>query len=265
MAVKQAFEGQDDYTWDDFGDVDRSWDDWWYEKWESDSGIFQVRSNQSTFGIWSSPAEPTAVFSETVFGIWSSPAEPIASFSQDTFGTWSSTALPITVSSVTGNANYADAALNSNITGIFAPTVNLNFDPAVMAAIVLGSFSVDANLNAVFKDSVSAGTMFNPVQESNANFAPAALVSAFTAFNTQVSVGRYISIADPFHTIKALQETRSFKIAQELRQILAKQENRLNSLVTETREVKVKQETRAYKLKRSPFTRTDPLPRVRGD
>jgi len=262
MAVKEAFEGQDDYTWDDFGDVDRSWDEWFREKWEP-GGVFQARSNQSTFGIWSSPAEPTAVFSETVFGIWSSPAEPIASFSQDTFGTWSSTALPITVSSVTGNANYANAALNSNITGIFAPTVNLNFDPAVMAAIVLGSFSVDANLNAVFKDSASASVV--STVESNANFAPAALVSAFTAFNTQVSVGRYISIADPFHTIKALQETRSFKIAQELRQILTKQENRLNSLVTETREVKVKQETRAYKLKRSPFTRTDPLPRVRGD
>ena len=49
MAIKEAFEGQDDYTWDDFGLVDRSWDDWFADKWEP-GGVFQIKSDQTTFG-----------------------------------------------------------------------------------------------------------------------------------------------------------------------------------------------------------------------
>ena len=40
MAIKEAFDGQDDYTWDDFGLVDRSWDEWFADKWDP-GGVFQ--------------------------------------------------------------------------------------------------------------------------------------------------------------------------------------------------------------------------------
>ena len=53
MAVKEAFEGQDDYTWDDFGDVDRSWDEWFNDKWDP-GGVFQARSSKTIFGTFHS-------------------------------------------------------------------------------------------------------------------------------------------------------------------------------------------------------------------
>jgi hypothetical protein len=263
MAVKQAFEGQDDYTWDDFGDVDRSWDEWWYEKWESDSGIFQVRFSSSTFGTFSSPAELPASFSQSTFGTFSSPITSSASFSQTTLGTFSSTIFPLSQFSVSGNAIYANAALVANVPSLFTPSINVNFDPGLAASIVLGSFSVDANLNATFQTLTPTFETLTSLV-SNANFGPASAESAISAFNTQLTTARFVSIADPFHLAKALQETRLYKIIEESRVLAAKQETRVNNIEQETRVLPVDQETRVLKIKRPGFTDNTTIPRVRG-
>ena len=262
MAVKEAFEGQDDYTWDDFGDVDRSWDEWFNDKWDP-GGVFQARSSKTIFGIWSSPATPNALFSQSTFGIWSSPATPNLTFSQSTFGTWSSTAFPNPTFTITGNANFAPAVMVSAFGGLFAPSINANFAPAALVAIKLGEFSVVGNANAVFR--IDSNPTAVASLESNANYANAALVSLFSAFNTQLTTGRYVSIADPFHMAKPLQETRLYKLLRETRLIELNQETRVNSIKQETRVESVMQENRIYKIKRPEFTDNTQIPRTRGN
>ena len=262
MAVKEAFEGQDDYTWDDFGDVDRSWDDWFNEKWDP-GGVFQARTSKSIFGTFSSPATPNAIFSQTIFGTFSSPATPSAAFTQTTFGTWSSTAFPNIASTVTGNANFAPAVMVSAFGGLFTPALNANFAPAALVAIKIGQFSVVGNANAVFRPDANPSSVAS--LESNANYANAALNSLISAFNTQLSTGRYISIADPFNLFKALQETRLYKLIRETRLIELNQETRVNSIKQETRIASVEQENRVYKIKRPVFTDNTTIPRVRGN
>lgn len=262
MAVKEAFEGQDDYTWDDFGDVDRSWNEWFRDKWEP-GGIFQARTSQSTFGTWSSPATPLASFSQSTFGIWSSPATPNLTFSQSTFGTWSSTAFPNIASTVEANANFAPAVMVSAFGGLFAPSINANFAPAVMAALKFGTFTSAFNANATFRPDANPSSTTS--LESNANYAIAALNSLFSAFNTQLTTGRYVSIADPFHMAKPLQETRLYKLLRETRLIELNQETRVNSIKQETRVESVMQENRIYKIKRPEFTEITQIPRTRGN
>jgi len=262
MAVKEAFEGQDDYTWNDFGDVDRSWDDWFNEKWDP-GGVFQARSSKSIFGIWSSPATPNALFSQSTFGIWSSPATPNLSFSQSTFGTWSSTAFPNIASTVTGDANFAPAIMVSAFGGLFAPSINANFAPAALVAITLGTFNSDFNVNATFRPDSNPTAVAS--LESNANYAIAALNSLFSAFNTQLTTGRYVSIADPFNMAKPLQETRLYKLLRETRLLELNDESRVNSIKQETRIESVNQETRVLTIKRPGFVDNTTIPRVRGN
>tara|TARA_R100001463_G_scaffold120448_1_gene176508 strand:- start:555 stop:1343 length:789 start_codon:yes stop_codon:yes gene_type:complete len=262
MAVKEAFEGQDDYTWDDFGDVERSWDDWFNEKWDP-GGIFQTITSKSIFGTWSSPATPNLTFSQSTFGTWCSPATPNLSFSQSTFGTWSSTSFPNIASTVTGNANFAPAVMVSAFGGLFTPSLNANFAPAALVAITLGTFSTSSNANAIFRPDSNPTAVAS--LESNANYANAALNSAISAFNTQLTTGRYISIADPFNMAKALQETRLYKLLIETRLLELNDESRVNSIKQETRIELVNQETRVLKIKRPGFTDNSTIPRVRGN
>lgn len=264
MATKFAFEGQDDYTWDDFGDSERSWDDWFNEKWDP-GGVIQVKfSTPSIGGTFSSTVLPVATFSQSTQGTFSSPADITSTFSTSIFGTWSSTANPNPTFTIVGNAIYGNAALVSAIPGAFTPVVNANFvGTDSITVLKAGTFSITSNANTVFNAPALLPSEF--AQVTNANYANAALVSAIDAFNTQLTTARYVSIADPWNLAKALQENRLYKLTAETRLIELNQETRVNSVKQETRVKSVMQETRVYKIPKPEFVDDTQIPRVRGN
>ena len=263
MAVKEAFEGQDDYTWDDFGDVDRSWDEWFNDKWDP-GGVFQARTSKSIFGTWSSTATPIGEFSQSTFGVWSSTATPTATFTQTTFGVWSSPSNPNPTFTIVGNAIYANAALVASITDTFSPTINANFAATDSVTVLkAGTFSISGNANAVFDAPGVLPAEFTQV--TNANYENSALVATLNAFNIQLTTARYVSIADPWNLAKAIQENRLYKLPADTRLIELNQETRVNSIKQETRVEPVMQETRVFKIRKPEVTDNTTIPRVRGN
>ena len=225
MATYEAFDGQVDYSWDDFGEIDRPWDDWFGAKWDC-GGLFQN------------------------------------TFSSLTYGTWSTTSYPNPVFTIVGNLNFNPAALVGSITGAFSPVVNAIYAPAEGIVLPIGAFSLVGNGNIEFESPATLSSVFSQVSNLNVLFEG---VASWTALHSQLTEARYIVIADPYHIADTIQETRIYKLLAENKVIQLKMENRLNTINQETRVNLMNQETRVYKIKRPGFIDKTTIPRVRGN
>ena len=262
MATYEAFDGQVDYSWDDFGEIDRPWDDWFGAKWDC-GGLFQNTFSSLTYGTWSTTSTPLASFSQTTNGTWSTTAYPSSAFSQLTYGTWSSTVTPNPTFTIVGNAIYLNAALVGSITGAFSPVVNANFDPAdIFGTLHGGVFSLVGNGTVAFNAPASLSSVFSQLSNLNVLFEGFA---SWSALQSQLTEARYVVIADPYHLADTIQETRIYKLLAENKVIQLNIENRLNTVNQETRVNLINQETRVYKIPRPDFVDITVIPRVRGN
>ena len=74
-----------------------------------------------------------------------------------------------------------------------------------------------------------------------------------------------ITIADPFNTIKILQDTRTLVVPIENRTTEVLQQTRVNTITEQSRSIKVPQETRRNKIFRGVLTDRSSIPRVRSE
>jgi len=298
MAIKEAFEGQDDYTWDDFGLVDRSWDDWFADKWEP-GGVFQIKSDQTTlgkFGVHASIASSFTADFRPGFIFQSGTVSIPLAFSVSTSGAGGVTRPIIsTLQGVFTQTSDAQVSFKGNIdlTGVFSPFVNAQINVQAIQALM----AIESSLSII----PSRARLLQPET----------FASIFTLTE--------LDIADPFHSIKALQETRilktisetriatpfsearllkaigesrtksvgsetktflvtaesreknvfsesrTIKVPQETRIHIVKSKNRLNSIIEETKVLTVEAENRIITIKRPAFIDVESVPRVRGD
>ena len=232
MAIKEAFEGQDDYTWDDFGLVDRSWDEWFADKWEP-GGVFQIKSDQSTFGS---------------VGIHSNIA-----------------------SSFTTNfrAGFLFQSGTVSIPLAFTTSSNIAVTRASATASLQSIFTQTSNANVVFRGNIDITGAFSPVvtalrnvESAQINIAMVSSLAVETERLRKIILEEFANsfllqetpIADPFNAIKALQETRILKAVAETRLATPFTENRLLSALIESRIRQVGSETRSLSI--GPETRT---------
>lgn len=233
MAIKEAFEGQDDYTWDDFGLVDRSWDDWFADKWEP-GGVFQIKSDQTTFGKFG--------IHSSITGSFTADFRPGFIFQSGTVS------IPLAFSISTSGAGGVTRASVSNLTGVFTQTSNANVD---------------------FTGNIDITDAFTPIFTAVVNVKSAQLiidlVTSLTVTTSRhreltpeefasVLLFKEIPIADPFNAIKALKETRILKAVAETRLATPFTENRLLDAFIESRIRQVGSETRSLSI--GPETRT---------
>ena len=174
--------------------------------------------------------------------------------------------------------------VEADLTGTFAPalTANITYDLQDNEVTITGAFTPVLTASAItdtFADidvtaSISITPSFKPSGESaisaateldlSPTFKPAGL-AALTAFASKLTVGRLFYQADPYNTIKVLQENRVVLVPVENRQTMVMEENRVNIVGAETRAFQVPQETRRIKLRIPPYSNRFSTPRVRSE
>lgn len=271
LAGELFFGQQIDITWESFKEsefIDRTWDEWYGDAWDQGGVLFvintiaQAKGGYRAFGVASfsssfttqatstrirpGSATPSVVFTEAVNGnrIASGETSPTASFgiASDYIRIRGFTGSFTSVSSTTALGN-----------AIFGPSPN----PQAV-------FSSSTNALAVFDLGYGQTNTaaFTTASNGNADFKGG---SSVTAFNTQLTAGRLITIADPFNTIKILQDTRTLVVPIENRTTEVLQQTRVNTITEQSRSIKVPQETRRNKIFRGVLTDRSSIPRVRSE
>tara|TARA_E500000331_G_scaffold292907_1_gene289960 strand:+ start:253 stop:1059 length:807 start_codon:yes stop_codon:yes gene_type:complete len=260
-----------DITWESFKEsefIDRTWDEWYGDAWEQGGVLFVINiiakatggyralgsaTINSTFTTQATPtrirsftATPSTAFTSAVNGnrIASGETSPTASFgiASDYIRIRGFTGSFTGVSSVSALAN-AVFDPSPNLQAVFTTSTqgNVVFDLAY-GQTHTAQFSTSTNGNADFKGTISV-----------------------TAFNTQLSAGRLITIADPFNTITILKDTRTLVVPIENRTTKVLQQTRVNNITEQSRSIKVLEETRRNKIFRGVLTDRSSIPRVRSD
>jgi len=266
----------EDFNWNQFSEdgqyIDRTWDEWYGDAWDYSGVAF-------TFGIVSK-----ALGGYLAFGV--SDQSVVASQSSIANRLRDQTA-PFTFSSIASFSSLGGflATGDASITATASQTTVPNRFRDQPTPINYSSiFSETAIGNATFRPSPSFVALFTQVTQGNATYRPSRTLSAiFTqlsngnyqiaglsplnlqAFAFEFSDGALISLVDPYYTIKALQEIRTYIVPEENRIIECLSESRVNTAPTETRGIVVLQETRNYRIFTPVFKDKSSIPRTRGD
>lgn len=262
-----------DITWESFKEsefIDRTWDEWYGDAWDQGGVLFVINtiakakggyrafgqaSLSSTFTTQATPtrirsgvATPSTAFTSSVNGnrIASGETSPSASFGI--------TSDYIRIRGFTGSFTGV-----SSITALAHATFDLGYVQDIQPV-----FTTSTSANAVFDLAYGQN---NTAQFSiSANgFAQFTATSSVTAFNTTVSIGRLITIADPFNTIKITQDTRTLVVPIENRTTKVLEQTRVNTITEQSRSIKVSEETRRNKIFRGVLTDRSSIPRVRSE
>jgi hypothetical protein len=180
------------------------------------------------------------------------------------------TAAPATVEAAfaqTGSVSRFRGVSVSNqaqqFTAINTTSVNANFTSRSTVVEYTGRVTVSGNATTVFETFQTLSPAFE--QQADANYNVAVGSTSLTALYSKITVGRLISLPDPFNTIRVAQEIRTIMVPVENNTIQVLAETRVNRVITETRAIQVKQETRNYKISRPGFTDRTSIPRVRQE
>ena len=267
------YEGrQDDYTWDTFAEsafIDRTWDEWFSGKWHPGLIAF-VKSINFTCngGVVNSG---TGLFTTAV----------------DT---------SVNANKTTGFSQVKDLPATTSITSDYIRIRNVSTSPSgVFSVSSIGSklhfgegsfstaYTIGANGNVSFKETSEdynvASTLSSNATQTHSptkDLTPIASISgnanvsykagaSFSAFNTQLSYARLITIADPWNILTAPQELRTFVLPIETRLNSVLQETRVNKLISETRRLPVLEETRKIKIFKPTFSQRSSIPKVRSE
>jgi len=273
LAGELFFGQQTDITWESFKEsefIDRTWDEWYGDAWEQGGVLFVINiiaqaiggyrafggaTLSSTFTTQATPtrirpgvATPSTAFTSSVNGnrIASGETSPTASF-----GIASDY---IRIRGFTGSFTGV-----SSITALAHATFDLGYVQDIQPV-----FTTSTSANAVFDLAYGQNNtaQFSTSTDGNADFKGTISV---TAFNTTVSVGRLITIADPFNIIKVAQDTRTLVVPIENRTTKVLQQTRVNTITEQSRSIKVSEETRRNKIFRGVLTDRSSIPRVRSE
>ena len=264
---------QDDYTWDDFSEdstIDRTWNEWFGGQWHPGMIIFSKGFAVSVLGglINSGTGSYTASFTKSIN------ANKTTGFAQPKdLSTQSSIASDyIRIRNVSGGFATAFSVPNKIGSATFRGSGSYN---------TAYSFTVNANatfgptktITGAFAPSVNANVAYDIIKllaptatlQSNANVVYGPLQLEIEAFNTVLSAGRLITIADPWNILTVPVETKTFFVPVETRLINVLQETRVNTTTTETRKLQVPQETRKFTIFKPQFTNRSSIPKVRQE
>lgn len=267
----------EDFNWNQFSEdgqyIDRTWDEWYGDAWDYSGVAF-------TFGIVSK-----ALGGYLIAG--GSALSSVATQADTTCNRLRDQTAPFTFSSIASFSSLGGflATGDASITATASQTTVPNRFRDQPTPISYSSiFSETANGNATFGPSPSFVALFTQVTQGNATYRPSRTLSAIfsqlsngnyvlaqlqplnlQAFAFELSDGALISLVDPYYTIKALQEIRTYIVPEENRIIECLSESRVNTAPTETRGIVVLQETRNYRIFTPVFKDRSSIPRTRGD
>lgn len=276
VAGELFFGEPQDVTWDSFREsefIDRSWDEWYGDQWDQGGVIYSVASILQAKGGY------RAIGSATLSAAFTQQQNITIAVSKTITAenTLSGTAVYIAGGFASPTAQATAQADPDRFRGVAIDGTPLDI-PAVLtlqgnaiARFDLGyvqdiqpQATVQTQANVVFDLAYgqSIGAAFAQSTDANALFSPSLGLSAF---NTQLSAGRIITIADPWNILTVPLETRTLVIPEDSRVIKVLQESRLNTVIAETRGLRVPQETRKYKIFKPVFTNRSSLPKVRSE
>ena len=297
MAVKEAFQGQDDYTWDDFGLVDRPWDDWFADKWEP-GGVFQLKTSKEIFPTIGVSANPTITFTadfQPGFIFQSGTVSIPLAFTVSTSGAGGVTrASASTLASIFLQTSSAQVSFEGNavIPGVFSPQIDAQANVQAIQALMAIESSVTTTItrarilvpnvleviSKLFE--IPLADPFNtlrPLKESRILKAiiETRLATAFSEERLLSAIGetrnksveaetRSIDVGAETREKNVLSESRLLKVPVESRIHIINSTNRLNSVIQETKVITVDSENRIIKINRLPFTDSESVIRTRG-
>lgn len=265
-----------EYRWDSFieqGVVERTWDEWFGDRWDPGGVIFSINTMVKALGGYraigratltaqaSQSQNITIIISKQITAVSTLTAQPnykaggattaateaSASATGKRFRGVAIDGTPLDLQSVaqqTANANQiSDLGYVQNNTAAFQQQTSAN---------VVFDLTYGQNIESAFAQSTDANALFSPSL-------------GLSAFNTQLSAGRIITIADPWNILTVPLETRTLVIPEDSRVTKVLQESRLNTIIAETRGLRVPQETRKYKIFKPVFTNRSSLPKVRSE
>jgi hypothetical protein len=265
----------EDYTWQTFAEdaiIDRSWDDWFADRWDSSAILFTINTVSRAIGGF------LAQGSGSMNSAFAEEATYTRLRDQNTAQIYGSVA---TLSGL-GNATLTGSGSHNAIFSTASDYIRYRDQSTPISHNAL--FTSTQNANAIFDSSKELTSSFASTQNGNVRFDPSnELLSLFSvygnltflmaqlrpaemqAFAFEISEGRLISLPDPYYTIKALQEIRTYIVPEESRIIECLGETRVNTAPTENRGIEVLQETRNYRIFTPAFKNRTSIPRVRGD
>jgi hypothetical protein len=180
------------------------------------------------------------------------------------------TAAPATVEAAFAQAGSVDrfrdivvSGQAQQFTATNSTAINANFTSRSTVVEYTGRVTVSGNATTIFDITKTLSPAFE--QQADANYNVAVGSTSLTALYSKITVGRLITLPDPFNTIRVAQEIRTIVVPVENNIIEVLAETRVNRVITETRAIGVKQETRNYKISRPGFTDRSSIPRVRQE
>jgi hypothetical protein len=265
-----------DATWNTYAEsdfIDRTWDDFSDYKWDFLQDFF-IRSTitKATGGYLVNATASITAFANSSLSFSRFRGDVITPPSVSTMSVDANyiTAAPATMEAAfaqTGSVSRFRGVLFSNqaqqFTAINTTSVNANFTSRSTLVEYTGRVTVSGNATTVFDITKTLSLAFE--QQADANYNVAVGSTSLTALYSKITVGRLISLPDPFNTIKVPQEIRTLVVPIENNIIEVLGETRVNKVITETRAIKVKQETRNFKIMRPGFTDRSSIPRVRQE
>lgn len=267
----------EDFNWDQFSEdgqyIDRTWEEWYGDAWDYSAVAFSF-----------------AIISKATGGYAIAGASSLSTIATQA----DTTCNRLRFSGV--NENYTSAATFAGLGGFLTgggadilssasqSTVPNRLRDQPTPISYNSAFATAQNANAIFGPSPSFVAMFSQIANGNATYGPSPILpSIFTqvsngnyfiaslqslelfAFASELTIGGLVSLPDPYFTIKALQEIRTYIVPEESRIIECLAETRVNTAPTENRGIEVLQETRKYRIFTPAFKNRSSIPRVRGD
>jgi len=266
-----------DFNWDQFSEdgqyIDRTWDEWYGDRWDYSGVAF-------TFGIVSKALGGYLAFGSSVQSSVATQADTTCNRLRDQTAPFTYSMIAA-CSGLGGFLATGDAAITATASHSATPN---RFRDQPTPIIYNAAFASAQNANATFAPSPSFVALFSQIANGNATYRPSKTLSAIfsqlsngnylfagitplnlQAFAFELSDAALISLPDPYFTIKALQEIRTYIVPEENRIIECLMETRVNTAPTETRGIEVLQETRNYRIFTPVFKNRSSVPRVRGD
>lgn len=261
-----------DYTWDDFAEsefVDKTWDGWFGDQWDpfiiliSASIITQANGGvlflgQSTMEAVATQTADANVTYDTTQGI-TAQASVTTDYIRDRSSTTAVTCAAST--STNGNAVFgptqqyiAQYSVSSDGNVVFDTTQEITAEASVSSnASVTFDLAYGQDLDAVASLDADGNAIYGSTDVE------------YFAFASEITIGRLITIPDPWNILTVPQELRTLVTPIETRIIPTEQETRVNNTTTENRTLEVEQETRAYRIFKPQFTNRSSIPKVRTD
>lgn len=265
----------EDYTWETFQEdaiIERSWDEWFTDRWDSSAILFTINTVSRAIGgfLAQGSGSMDSAFAEE------------ATYTR-LRGGQTQQQITATATAITdGNVSFLGSGSHSALFSASSDYTRLRDQPTPIS--YSSAFTKTTEGNAIFGPSKELTAIFASTQNGNVRFDPSnELLSLFSvygnltflmaqlrpaemqAFAFEISEGRLISLPDPYYTIKALQEIRTYIVPEESRIIECLGETRVNTAPTENRGIEVLQETRNYRIFTPAFKNRTSIPRVRGD